>query len=216
MVTKYSVDVPADPRRVKAYSRTAPLFSNPTYCKTSVSLTRSTIPESEIVACVSLGAPPKKWRDSKERQTRHLHDGTLMRLAYENLQSTCASPGGNQHSIAACSTSPGNRTILGRGVAGSLSAPGRRTRDTFSPFVETRSMRIPRVRSNSSNSVRWSRMKRVEATPRYPQDRFAAFSVVLFVLLAKIVLVLCPAADCHLSRIGLLLLFGAVYVASLV
>jgi hypothetical protein len=73
MVTKYSVDVPADPRRVKAYSRTAPLFSNPTYCKTTVSLTRSAIPETEIVACVSLGASLKHGEIQKNDKR-----GTLM------------------------------------------------------------------------------------------------------------------------------------------
>src|SRR6516162_625544 len=46
--------------------------------------------------------------------------------------------------------------------------------------------------------------------------RFSLVLFVLFVLLAKIPLVLCPAADCRLSRVKLLLLFGTVCVASLV
>src|SRR6266566_5257287 len=36
MVTKYSEDAPPVARRVKVYSRIAPLVSNPTYCRTTI------------------------------------------------------------------------------------------------------------------------------------------------------------------------------------
>src|SRR5215469_15989616 len=47
MVTKYSENLPPEPRRVKVYSRTGPFVSNPTYCRTIASLTTSAISSSE-------------------------------------------------------------------------------------------------------------------------------------------------------------------------
>lgn len=53
------------------------------------------------------------WRDSKERQTRHLHDGTLMRIAYGNLQSMCASPGGTSNPFALAALLRANEPFSG-------------------------------------------------------------------------------------------------------
>src|SRR5260370_6147869 len=47
MVTRYSEDAPPVPLRVKVYSRIAPLVSNPTYCRTTASLTKPTIPKGK-------------------------------------------------------------------------------------------------------------------------------------------------------------------------
>ena len=53
MVTKYSENPPPEPRRVKVYSRTGPFVSNPTYGRTTASLTtvRHFLPETRLKPC---------------------------------------------------------------------------------------------------------------------------------------------------------------------
>src|SRR5215469_14832480 len=79
MVTKYSEDSPPAPRRVKVYSRTAPLVSNPTYCRTIGSLTR--VRHSEIkVASLSLDTPRRSRGSRKNNKRGNFNNGTLMRF----------------------------------------------------------------------------------------------------------------------------------------
>src|SRR5437016_3562134 len=88
MVTKYSEDAPPVPRRVKVYSRIAPLVSNPTYCRTTASLTKTHHSERETVASAHSGASYCKWierfRKSNKRGTSMM--AQLCVSVYDHIQ----------------------------------------------------------------------------------------------------------------------------------
>src|SRR6516162_8249859 len=94
MVTKYSENLPPEPRRVKVYSRTGPFVSNPTYCRTIASLTKSAIssPETRRKSCGISRPPLSRSRVSGSynhpdgvagatqaalNRNAHVYDGTL-------------------------------------------------------------------------------------------------------------------------------------------
>src|SRR5258708_36653328 len=86
MVTKYSEDAPPVARRVKVYSRIAPLVSNPTYCRQPHHSQRPTIPKRKQSQVRT--QEPLKWierfRKSNKRGTSMMSQ--LCVSVYDHLQ----------------------------------------------------------------------------------------------------------------------------------